>query len=112
MEQLFRKAIHDRRFSFREVAEKCKYNPHKIGAFFERVSIERRIATVYGNCQSFFISRMMQDTDVFSNYIFCEFPWVHKMNAKDYFFFALSRSRFRLSLARSMSRLRLSMRRS
>lgn len=67
-------------FTFRKVSSLTGYNAKKMGEIFEYISKYKPIAGVYGNCQSIFISKIMQNTDVLKKkYIFCEFPFVQDM---------------------------------
>lgn len=67
-------------FGFREIVDMTQFNESEMGDFFDFISKYKPLAAVFGNCQSIFISRLLQNTDPISKeYVFCEFPFVQDM---------------------------------
>lgn len=52
----------------------------KMGKMFDMITQYKSIATVFGNCQSFFMNRILQHTDkINEKYVICYFPFVQDM---------------------------------
>lgn len=67
-------------FKFEAVKRYTQNNAKRIGEIFAYISKYKKIAVVYGNCQSLFLARILENTDVIHReYIFCELEYIQNM---------------------------------
>ncbi len=75
------KLIHENEFFvFEEVKRYVNKEVDKIADIFEYIAKYKRIAMVYGNCQSLYVSMLLQKSKNISNdYVLCRMPWIQNI---------------------------------
>lgn len=72
--------IHEDKYcSFEEIKKYVKKDVDKVADVFEYTSKIKKIAVVYGNCQSMYLSALLQRTKLSEEYIFCMLPWIQNI---------------------------------
>lgn len=67
-------------FKYNDVKNFAKNCNNSMGQIFKYIAKYKKIACVYGNCQSLFIAKMLEKTEkIKDEYIFCEMPFIQEM---------------------------------